>query len=61
MHPLIPIGLLLMVASLIVSGYDIFRTIREGREPERRLRSFLISAALLIGGGVVVIIGLTQG
>lgn len=61
MHPLIPIGLMLMVASLIVSGYDIFRTIREGREPERRLRSFLISAALLIGGGLVVIIGLTQG
>lgn len=60
MHPLIPIGLMLMVASLVVSGYDIFRTIREGREPERRLRSFLISAALLIGGGIVVIIGLTQ-
>lgn len=60
MHPLIPLGLMLMVASLLVSGYDIFRTIREGREPERRLRSFLISAALLIGGGVLVIIGLTQ-
>lgn len=60
MHPLIPIGLMLMVASLVVSGYDIFRTIREGREPERRLRSFLISAALLIGGGILVIIGLTQ-
>ncbi|WP_405218753.1 hypothetical protein [Agrococcus sp. Ld7] len=61
MHPLIPIGLMLMVASLVVSGYDIFRTIREGREPERRLRSFLISAALLIGGGILVIIGLVQG
>lgn len=60
MHPLIPIGLMLMIASLVVSGYDIFRTIREGREPERRLRSFLIAAALLIGGGILVLVGLTR-
>lgn len=60
MHPLIAIGFALMIACCVVSGYDIFRTIREGREPERRMRSFLLSAGLLIGGGVLVLIGLTQ-
>lgn len=61
MHPLIIIGLAVMVASMVVSGIDIFRTIREGREPERRMRAFLIAAGLLVGGGILVLIGLTQG
>ncbi|WP_072314732.1 hypothetical protein [Agrococcus sp. Marseille-P2731] len=61
MHPLIVIGFGLMIACCVVSGFDIFRTIREGREPERRMRSFLLSAGLLVGGGVLVLIGLTQG
>lgn len=60
MHPLIIIGFCLMVACCVVSGFDIFRTIREGRDPERRMRSFLIAAGLLIGGGILVLIGLTQ-
>lgn len=60
MHPLIIIGLAVMVASMVVSGVDIFRTIREGREPERRMRAFLISAGLLVGGGILVLVGLTQ-
>lgn len=60
MHPLIIIGLAVMVASMVVSGIDIFRTIREGREPERRMRAFLFSAALLVGGGILVLVGLTQ-
>lgn len=57
MHPLIILGLCLMVACLVVSGVDIFRTIREGREPERRMRAFLLSAGLLVAGGVLVLIG----
>ena len=61
MHPLIILGFCLMIASMAVSGVDIFRTIRHGREPERRMRAFLISAALLVGGGVLVLIGVTQG
>ncbi|MCH1881620.1 hypothetical protein [Agrococcus sp. ARC_14] len=59
MHPLIIIGFCLMVACCVVSGIDIFRTIREGREPERRMRSFLLAAGLLVGGGILVIIGVT--
>ncbi|WP_206447956.1 hypothetical protein [Agrococcus sp. KRD186] len=57
MHPLIILGLCLMVACLVVSGVDIFRTIREGREPERRMRAFLLSAGLLVAGGVLVVLG----
>lgn len=60
MHPLIIIGFVLMVACCVVSAWDIFRTIREGREPERRMRSFLISAGLLVGGGILVLIGVVQ-
>lgn len=57
MHPLIFLGLCFMVACLVVSAVDIFRTIREGREPERRMRAFLLSAGLLVVGGVLVLIG----
>jgi hypothetical protein len=57
MHPLIILGLCLMLACLVVSGVDIFRTIREGREPERRMRAFLLSAGLLVAGGVLVVLG----
>lgn len=60
MHPLIIIGFALMVGCCLVSAWDIFRTIREGREPERRMRAFLISAGLLVGGGILVLIGVVQ-
>lgn len=56
MPPLTIIGFTFMVASLIVSGFDAVRTMREGREPERRMRAFLIAGALLIVGGVLVVI-----
>lgn len=60
MQPLIVLGLCFMAASCIVSGIDIFRTIRAGRDPERRLRSFLIAAGLLVGGGILVLIGVVN-
>jgi UPF0716 family protein affecting phage T7 exclusion len=60
MHPLIILGFCLMVACCVVSGVDIFRTIREGREPERRMRAFLLSAGLLVVGGVLVLIGVVN-
>lgn len=58
MHPLVILGFALMVGCCIVSGIDIFRTIREGREPERRMRAFLLAAGLLVAGGILVLIGL---
>lgn len=60
MNPLIIIGFCLMVACCVVSGIDIFRTIREGREPERRMRAFMLAAGLLVGGGVLVLIGVVN-
>lgn len=57
MQPLIVLGLGLMAASCVISGIDIFRTIRSGRDPERRLRVFLIAAGLLVGGGILVLLG----
>lgn len=61
MHPLIVVGLSVMVASCFVSGFDAVRTMRSGREPERRLRAFLLAAALLLGGGILVVIGASLG
>ncbi|SFS10361.1 hypothetical protein SAMN04487783_1397 [Agrococcus baldri] len=60
MHPLIILGFCLMVACCVVSAVDIFRTIREGREPERRMRAFLLSAGLLVVGGILVLIGVVN-
>lgn len=57
MPPLVILGLALMVASMAVSGFDAIRTMRHGREPERRMRAFLIAGGLLIGGGILVAIG----
>jgi hypothetical protein len=50
-----------MVASCLVSGVDAVRTMRSGREPERRMRAFLLAGGLLLGGGVLVVIGATLG
>lgn len=61
MHPLIVVGLCVMVASCLVSGIDAVRTMRSGREPERRLRAFLLAGGLLLGGGVLVLIGASLG
>lgn len=61
MHPLVVIGLCVMVASCLVSGLDAVRTMRSGREPERRMRAFLLAGALLVGGGILVAIGASLG
>ncbi|MGM1029192.1 MAG: hypothetical protein ACQEWM_04865 [Actinomycetota bacterium] len=61
MHPLVVLGLCAMVASCVVSGFDAVRTMRSGREPERRLRAFLLAGALLVGGGILVLIGVSLG
>lgn len=61
MHPLVVVGLLVMVASCLVSGIDAVRSIRSGREPERRMRAFLIAGGLLLGGGILVVIGASLG
>jgi hypothetical protein len=61
MHPLVVVGLCVMVASCLVSGFDAVRTMRSGREPERRMRAFLLAGGLLIGGGVLVAIGASLG
>jgi hypothetical protein len=61
MHPLVVVGLCIMVASCIVSGVDAVRTVRSGREPERRMRAFLLAGGLLLAGGVLVVVGATLG
>ena len=61
MHPLVILGLCVMVASCFVSGFDAVRTMRSGRQPERRLRAFLLAGGLLLGGGVLVLIGASLG
>lgn len=61
MHPLVVVGLCVMVASCLVSGIDAVRSIRSGREPERRMRAFLIAGGLLLGGGILVVIGASLG
>ena len=61
MHPRIVLGLCILVASCLVSGFDAVRTMRSGRDPERRMRAFLIAGGLLLGGGVLVLIGATLG
>lgn len=61
MHPLVIAGLCAMVASCVVSGVDAVRSIRSGREPERRMRAFLLAGGLLLGGGVLVLIGVSLG
>lgn len=61
MHPLVVAGLCVMVASCLVSGIDAVRSIRSGREPERRMRAFLIAGGLLLGGGILVVIGASLG
>jgi hypothetical protein len=61
MPPLVILGLGLMVVSCVVSGFDAIRTMRHGREPERRMRAFLLAAGLLVGGGIMVAIGLAIG
>lgn len=59
--PLVVAGLALMAGSVIISGIDVVRTLRSGREPERRLRAFLLAAAVLIAGGILVAIGSALG
>lgn len=61
MHPLVVVGLCVMVASCLVSGFDAVRTMRSGREPERRMRAFLLAGGLLLGGGILVVIGASLG
>ncbi|MGC5076426.1 hypothetical protein [Agrococcus sp. DT81.2] len=61
MHPLVVVGLCAMVASCFVSGIDAIRSMRSGREPERRMRAFLIAGGLLLGGGILVLIGVSLG
>ncbi|MDR7233821.1 hypothetical protein D8Y24_10905 [Agrococcus lahaulensis] len=61
MPPLVVLGLALMAASVVISGIDIVRTMRSGREPERRLRAFLLAAGVLIAGGILVVVGSTLG
>jgi hypothetical protein len=57
MHPLIVLGIGLMVLSCVISGIDSVRTMRQGREPERRLRSFMLAGGVLVAGGILVAIG----
>jgi hypothetical protein len=57
MHPLIVLGIGLMVVSCVVSGIDSVRTMRQGREPERRIRAFVLAGGMLVLGGVLVAIG----
>ena len=57
MPPLVILGICLMVASCAISGIDMIRTVRHGREPERRMRAFLLAGAVLIVGGILVVIG----
>ncbi|GAA1423590.1 hypothetical protein [Agrococcus citreus] len=61
MHPLVVLGLSIMVASCLVSGFDAVRTMRAGRDPERRMRAFLLAGGLLLGGGILVVIGASLG
>ncbi|MCR8671242.1 hypothetical protein [Agrococcus sp. HG114] len=61
MHPLVVLGLALMACSMLISGIDIVRTVRHGREPERRIRAFLLAGGVLIAGGVLVALGSTLG
>ena len=61
MHPLVILGLCAMVASCFVSGFDAVRTMRSGRQPERRLRAFLLAAGVLIAGGILVVVGSSLG
>lgn len=61
MPPLVILGLALMVVSCVASGYDSIRTMRHGRDPERRMRAFLLAAGLLVLGGILVAIGLAIG
>ena len=58
---IIVLGLCAMVASCFVSGFDAVRTMRSGRQPERRLRAFLLAGGLLLVGGVLVLIGASLG
>ncbi|QUW18005.1 hypothetical protein [Agrococcus sp. Marseille-Q4369] len=57
MHPLIVLGIGLMVVSCVISGIDSVRTMRQGREPERRIRSFMLAAGMLVLGGILVASG----
>ncbi|WAC67020.1 hypothetical protein OVA14_04465 [Agrococcus sp. SL85] len=57
MPPLVILGIGLMVACMLVSGFDAVRTMRHGREPERRIRAFLLAAGLLVAGGICVAVG----
>jgi hypothetical protein len=61
MPPLVILGIALMVVSCGVSGFDAVRTMRHGRDPERRMRAFLLAAGLLVGGGILVAVGLAVG
>ncbi|GAA3591733.1 hypothetical protein GCM10010968_01180 [Agrococcus terreus] len=51
------LGIALMIACCLVSGFDAVRTMRDGRDPERRLRWFLVAAGLLVAGGICVAVG----
>lgn len=57
MPPLVVLGIALMIACCLVSGFDAVRTMRDGRDPERRLRWFLVAAGLLVAGGICVAVG----
>lgn len=61
MHPLVVVGIAVMVISCLVSGFDAVRSMRSGREPERRMRAFLLAGGLLLVGGVLVVIGASLG
>jgi hypothetical protein len=61
MHPLVVVGIAVMVISCLVSGFDAVRSMRSGREPERRMRAFLLAGGLLLVGGVIVVIGASLG
>lgn len=57
MQPLVALGIALMVVSCIVSGVDAIRAARFGREPERRIRAFLLAGGILLVGVVLVTAG----